>query len=96
MGAPPRNASKVFRENYNKLSNLNFSILGSRLVSKKIITLTDQQNIIAAKTNRDRSALILKAIGNYFDSNIADWLFVVTVILDLMIESGDIGMEEIL
>ena len=88
----PRIARKVFIENYDRLLNLNLSLLCSRLVSKRIITLTDQQDIIAAKTNCDRSVLILQAIRNHLDSNITQSLF---VMLDLMIEWGDMAMEEI-
>ena len=87
-----RIAHRVFIENYHRLTNLNLSMLDSYLVSERIITLTDQQDINAAKTNRDRSTLILQAIGNHLKSNITQSLF---VMLDLMIECGDIAMEEI-
>ena len=84
-------ARDVFIENYDKLTSLNLSILDSCLVSKKIITPTDQQNIIAAKTNRDKSTLILLAITNHLESDFTESLL---VMLDLMTERGDIAMME--
>ena len=85
-------ARDVFIENYDRLTNLNLSLLDSCLVSKKIITPTDQQNIIAAKTNREKSTLILLAITNHLESDFTESL---QVMLDLMIERGDIAMKQL-
>lgn len=85
-------ARDVFFANYDRLTNLNLSILDSCLVSKKIITPTDQQNIMAAKTNREKSTLILLAITNHLESDFTESLH---VMLDFMIERGDRAMEQL-
>ena len=85
-------ARDVFFENYDRLTNLNLSILDSCLVSKRIITTTDQQKIIAANTNREKSTLILLAIANHLESDFTKSLH---VMLDFMIERGDCAMKKL-
>ena len=85
-------ARDVFFENYDRLTNLNLSMLDSCLVSKRIITPTDQQNIMAAKTNHEKSTLILLAIANHIES---DFTISLHIMLDFMIERGDCAMKKL-
>ena len=85
-------ARDVFIENYDKLTNHNLSILDSCLVSRKIITPRDQENIIAAETNHKKSTLILQTIANHLESGFTESLH---ILLDLMIERGDMAMEQL-
>ena len=85
-------ARDVFFENYERLTNLNLSMLDSCLVSKRIITLSDQENIMAAQTNRKKSTLILLAIANHIESDFSNSLH---IMLDFMIEKGDCAMKKL-
>ena len=82
----------VFFDNYDKLTNLNLSILDSCLVSKRVITPTDQQKIMAAKTNREKSTIILQAIASHLEGDFTNSLH---MLIDFMIEKGDCAMKKL-
>lgn len=85
-------ARDIFIENYDRLTNLNLSMLDSCLVSRRIITLSDQENIMAAKTNREKSTLILLAIANHIESDFSNSLH---IMLDFMRVKGDCAMKKL-
>ena len=85
-------AHGVFIDNYDRLTSLNLSILDSCLVSKNIITPACQENITAAKTNCEKSTLILQVIAFHLESDFTESLH---IMFEFMIERGDMAMQQL-